>query len=148
MRVTLPLSAIALALSASFASATDDVADERATEIGDVPATGGIHGFVLFGAGLMDIESNTIAGGGRVEMGDERSTSVFDDANSDSVGHPALTGEIAYTFGESRTEVFVGSSLENLLTFDVSQALGVRTQLESAGIFSIAGLFSGMPGKV
>ena len=59
-----------------------------------------------------------------------------------------MTGEVAYTFANARAQIFLGSCLEDLLTFDVAQQLGVCKLFDSIGSVSAGVLFNGIPGEV
>lgn len=58
------------------------------------------------------------------------------------------TGEVSYTWADSRTQVFLGASIENFLTFDFSQQLGVRREFGDPGVLQAGILFSGLPAEV
>lgn len=127
----------------------DDVASERdAKPFSDMPSENGFSGHVILGAGSMKVKSNSMVGNRTIDVANDTIVSVFDSPNSNNDAHPAFTGEVAYTFADIKTQVFLGSRLEDLLTFDVAQQLGVRKHFDSAGTVSAGVLFNGIPGEV
>jgi hypothetical protein len=133
----------------SLPARADDVASERDLKpFGDMPSEDGFSGFVIVGAGNMKVKSNSMVGNDTIDIANETIVSVFDSPNSNNDGHPALTGEVAYTFANAKTQIFLGSRLEDLLTFDVAQQLGVRKLFDGVGTVSAGVLFNGIPGEV
>jgi hypothetical protein len=51
--------------------------------------------------------------------------------------------KIGYTFAGSRTEIFLGTDLGDLLAFDTAQQLGVKQEVGRLGVFQAGILFSG-----
>jgi hypothetical protein len=82
------------------------------------------------------------------DLSDDKINSIFDEPDSESTGVITLPFEIAYTFASTRTQVFLGTSLIDLLRFDFSQQLGARQEIGSLGVLQGGFLFSGIPTKV
>ena len=149
-RATIPqlILLVALLIGSGAVLAVDDLPDEEDLKVLQIPNTSGWSGFVLFGAANVDFESNLVAGNGLIDIGNATIDSVFDAPRSDDDTYGALTGEIKYTFAEQRTQVFLGSSIENLVTFDFTQQLGVRRAYPAAGVFSAGLVLTGAPAEV
>ena len=135
-----PLSPLAIATFAALASPC-------AMAIEPIPSTPGWRGFVVVGAGYVDLESNTIAGNNLIEIGQPTIDSVAQRPQSDDTFHPVVTGEVNYTFG-SGWQAFFGTSIEDAVTLDGVIQLGARKDLGSAGIVQGGLLFSGIPTRV
>jgi hypothetical protein len=118
-----------------------------AMAIEPIPSTPGWRGFVLGGAGYVDLTSNLVAGNNLVDIGQPVIDSVTQRPRSDDTFHPVVTGEINYTFGGG-WQVFFGTSLEDAVTLDGVTQLGARKDLGSAGILQGGFLFSGIPTQV
>jgi len=118
-----------------------------ASAIEPVPDRSGWHGFVLVGAGYLDLKSSMVAGNDLIDIGKRTIASINDGAQSDSVVHPLVTGEINYTFGD-HWQAFLGTSLEDFVTLDGVEQLGLRKQAPGVGILQGAFLFSGIPSRV
>ena len=118
-----------------------------AMAIEPIPSTPGWRGFVVVGAGYVDLESNTVAGNNLIDIGQPTISSVTQRPSSDDTFHPVVTGEINYTFNGG-WQAFFGTSLEDAVTLDGVTQLGVRKDLGSAGILQGGLLFSGIPTQV
>jgi hypothetical protein len=118
-----------------------------ALAIEPIPTTPGWRGFVVVGGGYTDLTSNTVAGNKLIEIGQPVIDSVTQSPESDDTFHPAITGEINYTFNGG-WQAFFGTALEDAVTLDGVTQLGVRKDLGSAGIVQGGFLFSGIPTEV
>ena len=114
----------------------------------DIPDKSGFSGFVLLGAGHLDLKSNTVAGNEAMEVGSPIVDSIFSPPESSDDVHPVLTGEVRYTFEGSKSQAFIGNSISDLMQLDVTQRLGIRRKNDSAGIFGLAYVFSSFPPEV
>ena len=115
--------------------------------IDDIPEQSGWSGYVVLGAGYSDFKSNVVAANALVDFDRETINSVFDSPRSDDTFHPAIDFEVAYTFGD-QWQAFLGTSLEDQLTLDLAEQLGIRKQTPRAGIFQLGILSSGIPTDV
>jgi hypothetical protein len=118
-----------------------------ALAIEPIPTTPGWRGFVVAGGGYADLKSNTVAGNNLIEIGQPVIDSVTQGPRSDDTFHPVITGEINYTFGGG-WQAFFGTSLEDAVTLDGVTQLGMRKDLDGAGILQGGLLFSGIPTQV
>lgn len=107
----------------------------------------GWSGFLLMGAGYLKYENNEIAGNRLFNVSDTR-LDDYGSAKSKSIGIPVLTGTASYTLEGSKTEFFIGNSLEDYLRMDATLALGVRHQFDGVGILGIRLLASTTPTDV
>ncbi len=112
------------------------------------PNEDGWSGFGIFGLGYMDAKSNLIAGNTLIDIGTDPVATVNDSPRSEDDAFPFLTGEIRYTWAEPGTQVFLGSTIEDIVTLDFAQQLGVRKATENMGTFQLGLLFSGVPAEV
>ena len=138
-----------IAAAALPVMAADDVpTDSDSKPKRSMPSENGFSGFVILGAGNMKVKSNTIVGNDLIDVKNATVDSVFSSPNTNDDTHGLFTGEVVYTFADAQTQVFLGSKLEDLLSFDFSQQLGVRKRFDNAGLVSAGVLFSGIPAEV
>ncbi len=119
-----------------------------ALAIDPIPAEGGWSGFVLPGVGYMDLKSNTVSGNSIIDVEHKTVDSIFDSPKSESDFHAVFSGEVKYTLGGRGTQFFLGSSIEDLVTLDFSQGLGMRQDIGGAGTLELAVLFTGLPAEI
>ncbi len=129
--------AVPLALLAGTALASD-------FRVTDTP---GFSGNVLVGAGYLEMKSNLIAGNKLIDVKNKTVSSVNASPKSESDVYPFFTGEVDYTFGD-RWQAYFGSSIQDLVTLDMSQRLGIRKQWDGVGVMGAAFLLSGIPAEV
>lgn len=113
-----------------------------------IPEETGFSGFVNVGIGAMEFETNMIAGNAIGDTGDDVITSLEDSPDSESSATPVLNFEASYTFAESRTQIFAGNRLEDLVRYDLSTLVGIRQELKDKSIVSIAYVFTSFPTEV
>ncbi len=106
-----------------------------------IPEETGFSGNWMLGGGYTEVKSNTVVGNDIIDVGDDTISSIFQGPQADDVIHPILGLELKYTL-KGRSQIFLGSSLEDRLTMDFANQLGWRKQTESAGIFQIGYLLS------
>ncbi len=106
-----------------------------------IPETPGWSGMVMGGAGYTDVKSNTVVGNDIIDVGDDTVSSIFDSPQADDTTHPILGLELKYTFA-GRSQVFLGSSLEDQLTMDFANQIGWRKQTDTLGTFQLGYLVS------
>lgn len=104
----------------------------------DIPKTSGFSGFVLAGPGYFNVESNLIVAGAPLldDVGNTQIESIFDPPSAQSAPAFLLGGELNYTFAGTRTQLFFGSRLEDLLRLDIAFGLGVRQALPDESILA------------
>jgi hypothetical protein len=119
------------------------LAGSPALALDPIPQKSGFSGYVQPGAGYLNIKSNTVAKILSFDLSDKQINSLNSDPNSQSTAIVSVPYKIAYTFAGSRTEVFLGTELGDLLSFDTAQQLGLKQEFGSLGVFQVGLLFSG-----
>lgn len=115
--------------------------------VSPVPAEQGWSGYVMLGGGYTEVKSNTVAGNDLIDGGNDTIRSINQKATTNHITHFLGGAEIKYTL-PNRHQIFLGGSLEDRLTLDFANQLGWRKQTDSAGIFQLGVLFSGIPVEV
>jgi hypothetical protein len=82
------------------------------------------------------------------DLSKETNDSLFDSPDSETTGLVTVPFTLAYTFADTRTQVFFGTDLTDLIRFDMSQQIGVKQGIGNLGLLQAGFLFSGMPAKV
>ncbi|BCS94796.1 hypothetical protein DSLASN_04280 [Desulfoluna limicola] len=113
-----------------------------------IPQESGFSGFVNVGVGVIGFESNMIAGNNISDTSGNRIDSLTASPDTETNATPVLNFEAAYTFGETRTQVFAGNQLEDLVRYDTSTLAGLRQELPDKSIVSIAYVFTSFPTSV
>lgn len=110
----------------------------------DIPQTSGLSGYLLFGPGFFNIESNLLVTGPPLvqDAGSKQIESVFNAPESQTAFAFPLAGEINYTFSKSRTQIFFGNRLEDILRLDVPFGLGIRQELPDSSILALSMLIT------
>jgi len=119
-----------------------------ALAIEPIPNQSGFNGYIQPGVGYLNIKSNMVAKFSSFDLSDDSINSLSDEPDSESTALVMLPFEIAYTFAGTRTQLFLGSQLIDLIRFDFSQQLGVRQEIGGLGVLQGGVLFSGIPAKV
>jgi len=107
----------------------------------------GLSGFVVLGAGHLKYKNNEVSGSDLVDVEDKKINNLGS-ASYQTTAIPVLTGILRYTFGNKKTEIFVGSSLEDFLRMDTIMALGVRHDIKGVGIVGVRLLANVTPTEV
>ncbi len=110
-----------------------------------IPETSGFSGFVIFGPSYWNVSSNLFVRGAPIvldDVGDAQIASIFDAPSSNSSPGVVAGGELNYTFSSTRTQLFVGNRLEDLLRLDMVVGLGVRQEIGTAGILAASVLMT------
>lgn len=121
----------------TFASALDPIANES-----------GFSGFIRPGVGYMSYKTNMVASFLGFDLSEKRIDSLTDSPDAENSAIALIPFKLAYTFASSRTELFVGTELRDLIRFDFSQQAGVKQGIGKAGVLQAGFLFSGIPAKV
>ena len=108
----------------------------------------GFSGFINLGAGMVNAETNTLAKFIGADVGEDPIDSLDEPADSEVSAIPVVSLSLTYTFGNKSTELFLGSSIENMAQLDFSSALGVRQGIGSAGIIELSALTTPLPTEV
>lgn len=127
-RILQAVLSLALAAMAGTASAIDPIPNEP-----------GWSGFVNVGAGVISAKTNMVAGIDRygITIGEATINSLSSEPESKSTGIPQFNLNINYTFA-SQTQVFLGNSMEDIVTLDTASVVGVRQQFADKSILALS----------
>jgi len=109
---------------------------------GRIPQESGFSGFVSGGAGLWRVENNMVKKIGGFKVSDDSINSNQDKPRSETSVTPVFTYNLRYTFASTRTQIFFGSELENILRMDPATLLGVRQELPDQSVLGVGYVFS------
>jgi len=113
-----------------------------------IPNESGFSGYVRAGVGYVRVSSNMIAGNNLGDVGQRKINSLKDNPNSESDVIPAFNFNLNYTFASTRTQLFAGNRLEDVLRYDFTTQAGVRQQMGGLGIGGVSFVFSSLPTQV
>jgi len=104
----------------------------------DIPKTSGFSGFALLGPGYFNVEHSLLVTGAPLldDVGTPQIESIFDPPPSGSAPALLVGFELNYTFSSTRTQLYLGSRLEDLLRLDILIGLGVRQELPDSSILA------------
>jgi hypothetical protein len=108
-----------------------------------IPQQSGFSGFIQPGAGYLSISSNTVAKVLSFDLSDKRINDLDEEPDSESTAIFTAPFKLAYTFAGTRTQIFLGTEVGDLLSFDTAQQLGVKQGIGSLGVLQAGLLFSG-----
>ncbi|WP_420855605.1 DUF2860 family protein [Vibrio maerlii] len=109
---------------------------------------GGFSGHLNVGAGLTNVESNTISDFSTIDFENESIQSLGSPSSSSTSTTPLVGMELAYTFVSTGTKVFIGNSLEDYISFDFATRAGFRQPIENLGTFGISYLKTSVAAEV
>lgn len=83
----------------------------------ELPQTSGFGGYFLTMPGAFFVQSNLIVSGAPLlgDVGNPRIASIFDTPESRAVAVLPIAGELNYTFSKSRTQLFFGNRLVDIV---------------------------------
>lgn len=113
-----------------------------------IPTESGFSGFVNVGIGGMSVESNNLAKFGSIDLSNNTLNSINDKPSSEDSAIPVIAAEIAYTFADTRTQIFIGNQLEDYIRFDFSTLAGIRQETGKAGVLGASFLYTPMATEV
>lgn len=113
-----------------------------------IPQDSGFSGFINLGVGAITAKSNMIAGNNLASIGKERIDSLTDSPDSENDVIPLISGELAYTFASTRTQLYLGNSFEDFIRFETATLAGVRQELPDKSIVALSYVFSGIATEV
>ena len=119
-----------------------------ASALDPIPQESGFSGFIRPGVGYLKYKSNMVASIQGFDLSEEKIDSRTDSPDSETTPIVTLPFTLAYTFASTRTQLFLGTDLTDLIRFDMSQQIGVKQGIGNFGILQGGFLFSGMPAKV
>jgi len=128
---------IAFLMNANLASAVDPI-----------PAESGFSGFIRPGGGYMRYKTNMVASFLGFDLSDKKNDSLDDTPDSQSTGIVLMPFSLQYTFASTRTQLFLGTDLTDLIRFNYAQQFGVKQEIGRFGLLQGGILFSSIPAKV
>ena len=128
---------IVLFMGANLASALDSI-----------PVESGFSGFVRPGVGYLKYKSNMVASFLGFDLSEKKTNSLTDTPSSESTGIVLVPFSLQYTFASTRTQLFLGTDLTDLIRFDYTQQAGVKQEIGRFGLLQGGVLFSSIPAKV
>jgi len=107
-----------------------------------IPQESGFSGFVNGGAGLWRVEDNMVKKIGFFQVSDDDIGSIDNKPRTETSGSPIFNYNVRYTFASTRTQIFLGSLLDDLLRFDAVTLLGVRQELPDQSVIAVSYVFA------
>jgi hypothetical protein len=108
-----------------------------------IPQQSGFSGYVQPGLGYLSIKSNMVAKVLSFDLSDQKINNLNDEPDSQSTMLFSLPFKLAYTFAGGRTQVFLGTEVGDLLSFDTAQQLAIKQGVGALGVMQAGLLFSG-----
>ena len=108
-----------------------------------IPKQAGFSGYVQPGLGYLSIKSNMVAKVLSFDLSDQKINNLNDEPDSQSTMLFSLPFKLAYTFQGGRTQVFLGTEVGDLLSFDTAQQLAIEQDVGALGVMQAGLLFSG-----
>ena len=108
-----------------------------------IPKQSGFSGYVQPGLGYLSIKSNMVAKVLSFDLSDQKINNLNDEPDSQSTMLFSLPFKLAYTFQGGRTQVFLGTEVGDLLSFDTAQQLAIKQDVGALGVMQAGLLFSG-----
>ena len=108
-----------------------------------IPKQPGFSGYIQPGLGYLSIKSNMVAKVLSFDLSDQKINNLNDEPDSQSTMLFSLPFKLAYTFQGGRTQVFLGTEVGDLLSFDTAQQLAIKQDVGSLGVMQAGLLFSG-----
>jgi hypothetical protein len=107
-----------------------------------IPQESGFSGFVSGGAGVWRVEDNMVKKIGGFRVSDDEINSLDRKPQSETSVTPIFNYNVRYTFASTRTQIFLGSELEDILRFDTTTLFGVRQELYDQSIIGVGYVFA------
>jgi hypothetical protein len=127
---------------------TTVMAAGMANALEPVPQESGFNGFIRPGVGYIRYKSNMVASFMGFDFSDDRANSLDKSPDAESSAIVMAPFSLGYTFAGTRTQLFLGTELSDLVRFDYSQQLGVKQDIGKFGLIQGGFLFSGIPVEV
>jgi hypothetical protein len=116
--------------------------------MGAIPQESGFSGFVNAGGALWRVENNMVKKIGYFQLGDDKINSYRDNPKSEYAVTPILNFNLRYTFASTRTQLFLGNQLEDLLRLDTATQIGVRQELPDQSVIGVSYIYSALVTEV
>jgi hypothetical protein len=119
------------------------ISGSPALALDPIPKQAGFSGYVQPGLGGLSIKSNMVAKVLSFDLSDQKINNLNDEPDSQSTMLFSLPFKLAYTFQGGRTQVFLGTEVGDLLSFDTAQQLAIKQDVRALGVMQAGLLFSG-----
>ena len=113
-----------------------------------VPEESGFNGFIRPGVGYLKYKTNMVASFLGFNLSDDQGSPLDESPDAESSAIVLAPFSLGYTFGSTRTQIFLGTELTDLVRFDYSQQLGVKQEIGKFGLVQAGFLFNSIPVKV
>lgn len=110
----------------------------------EIPAESGFTGVIRLSVGMVDAETNMVKGTQFWDLGKQNINSPFQAAKNEDDTFLVPGVQLVYGFGQSRTQVFLTSDIEDLITLEYQAEVGIRKQFDTLGIISLGYVGSGV----
>ena len=114
----------------------------------NLPETSGLRGFVRPSLGFLNFRSNTVARFLRYNLANPEIQSIYSRPETQGMPLFLLPFEVNYTFSKSKTQLFMGTQLDDLIRFNLTTQIGVKQQFNKFGIFQLSFLLNSLPTMV
>ncbi len=114
----------------------------------NLPETSGLRGFVRPSFGYLNFRSNTVASFLRYDLANPIIQSIYSQPETQGMPLFLLPFEVTYTFSKTKTQLLLGTQLDDLIRFNLTMQLGVRQQFNKVGIFQFSFLLNSLPTMV
>ena len=104
-----------------------------ATALEPIPKESGFSGFIRPGVGYMRYKTNMVASFLGFDLSKERNDSLDDSPDAESTGIVLVPFSLEYTFASTRTQLFLGTDLTDLIRFDYTQQAGIKQGIGKFG---------------
>lgn len=111
-------------------------------------AASGLSGFFHITGGAFNYRTNTVAKFLRGGISEKVTNSLYTVPNTDFLATPLGAIELKYTFKNKNTQLFLGSSILDIVRLDFVQQFAVRKLFKNDGYVSIGMLLSTVPVSV
>jgi len=114
-----------------------------------IPQESGWSGHIGLGLGAGSSESNLLADIGPIDLGDDQVSSIYQSPDDEDLTLPIPLFEVAYTFADSGTQLFLGSREAEHFSLEVNTTLhvqfGARQSFPEVGTIALAYVASTLP---
>jgi hypothetical protein len=107
-----------------------------------IPRESGFSGFFQPGVGYMRYKTNMVARLWTFKLSEDTIDSLSDSPDEKSSAVYFLTYSLGYTFASTRTQLFVGTDLTDLIRLDYGQQVGVKQEIGKLGLLQGGFLFN------
>ena len=119
-----------------------------AVALDPIPDEAGFSGFVRPGGGYLDIETNMVAEFSGFDLSADPINSIYKSNEGETTGIFFIPFNIAYTFNNLKTQIFLGTQISDLARFDLTQQLGIKQKVGNWGVMQAGVIQTGIATEV